>query len=63
MNSGNVSARCHMEAGRGARGWVIREKIVNFVAFWESDHCAKASAAAITRAEKTLAYNSKKQMR
>lgn len=53
------SARCHMEASHGDQRWLARESFVNFVVFWEADHCKRASDAAVERAEKTLRYNDK----
>lgn len=51
------SARCHMLAPRSERFDRYRKRI-NAVFFWQEDHCHKAWDEQLTRARKTVAYNS-----
>lgn len=64
-----LSARTHIEA-RDAREdvaagvinsynrkWIRRERRINAVFFWQSDHCAKSWGSEVKRARKTLEWN------
>lgn len=73
INGGSMhqtySARVHIEA-RDARNcaaqgllsctgidWIKRARRINAAFFWQEDHCAKAWAAEVLRAKKTLERN------
>ena len=37
-----LSSRIYREARTGRRGWVVAEKCVNRLFFWQDEHCRRA---------------------
>ena len=44
-------------ASEDSATWARRERVINALVFWERDHCARAWAAEVARANRTLEMN------
>ena len=51
-----LSARAHIDARTDAE-WAKRERQIDRLFFWTTDHCAQAWLSEVTRARKTLQRN------
>lgn len=47
-----VSARCY--CNRNKRGWSILYKLVNFIFFWQVDHCKESHLADVRFAQEVF---------
>ena len=52
-----ISARAHIEAEvYGRPNWTIARDVIDFIFFWEDDHCYKSFARDVRNAEMFLRY-------
>ena len=48
-----TSARAHFESGT-SRKWARRKRVINWIFFWQADHCLWAARKEIAHAKTTL---------
>lgn len=44
-----LSSRAHRSASQGKTRWVVAEKVINTIFFWEEEHCENAYLAEVMR--------------